>query len=147
MPSLAMAAAMTAFCMQVTCGPGVWPWPTGWPAPAQASSHSVISSGSGMIEGVVVKSRPSDCPKPKARENCTMLSAPVATATWPNAVLAESSKARRRLMVPKFRRSMLVTSAPPISSVEGESYSESSVAVPVSSAAASVTALKVEPGV
>ena len=62
MPSLAMAAAITAFCMQVVCGPGVCPWPTGWPAPAQPSSHSVISLGSGMMEAVVVKSWPSDCP-------------------------------------------------------------------------------------
>ena len=67
MPLLAMAAAITAFCMAVTCGPGSCPWPTGWPAPAQASSHSVISEGSGMTEGVVEKSCPSDCPNPKAR--------------------------------------------------------------------------------
>ena len=61
-PLLAIAAAITAFCMTVVCGPGVCPWPTGWPAPAHASSHSVISEGSGMMEASVEKSCPSDWP-------------------------------------------------------------------------------------
>ena len=55
-PLLAIAAAITQFCITVVCGPGVWSMPTGWPAPAQAVSHSVISDGSAMMEAAVVRS-------------------------------------------------------------------------------------------
>ena len=56
-PPLAMAAMITAIWVTVTCGPaGLACSPTGWPAPAQAVSHSVISAGSGMRLAVTAKS-------------------------------------------------------------------------------------------
>ena len=66
-PPLAMAPAITAFCITVTCGPaGLSCWPTGWPQAAQAVSHSVISEGLGMSDARHEKSMPSSRPKPKA---------------------------------------------------------------------------------
>ena len=66
-PPLAMAAATTAFCITVTCGPaGLACSPTGCPHAAQAVSHSVISEGLGMSEERHEKSSPSSRPKPKA---------------------------------------------------------------------------------
>ena len=63
MPLLAIAAAMTAFCMTVVWGPaGLSCMPTGWPMAAHAVSHSVISEGSGMSDAMVEKSWPSLLP-------------------------------------------------------------------------------------
>ena len=62
-PPLAIAAATMAFCITVDCGPaGLSCWPTGWPAPAQAVSHSVISAGSGMSDATVVNPTPTELP-------------------------------------------------------------------------------------
>ena len=62
-PLLAMAAATTAFCITVICGPaGLSCSPTGCPQAAHAVSHSVISEGSGMSDAAHEKSWPSDVP-------------------------------------------------------------------------------------
>ena len=56
-PPLEMAAIVTAISVTVVCGPaGLACSPTGWPTPAHAVSHSVISFGSGMREVFTLKS-------------------------------------------------------------------------------------------
>ena len=93
-PPLAMAAAVTAFCMMVSCGPeGLACCPTGWPQADHAVSQSVISDGSGMTEALQLKSWPSVWPKPKALQYLTRFLAPTSTPSWPKAVLDERAKA------------------------------------------------------
>ena len=55
-PSFATADATSAICITVACGPaGLLCSPTGWPTPAHAVSHCVISLASGMSEAEMEK--------------------------------------------------------------------------------------------
>ena len=100
-PPLAMALPTMAISSTVACGPaGLSCVPTGSPAAAQAVSHSVISSGSGMSEVASGRSKSMLSLNPNCSAPSTRRSAPICTPSWPYTVLEDTSVARARLMVP-----------------------------------------------